>query len=157
MCCRPVRPPAPPASSQTALQPAATPETNSVPAVTTTGPPESTATTTVSTAPLVAVQQYWVSIAAQRFGAAYVYLVPGSVGQTESQWVTSEREAGIASVQFQGHVISQTDSGATVVVDSLVTHDAQFGCRSWTGSYELTDQTGTWLIQRADITPTACT
>jgi hypothetical protein len=145
------------ASSQTVPQPAATPATNSVPAETTTGPPESTATTTVSTAPLAALQQYWASIAAQRFAAAYGYLVPGSVGQTESQWVTSEREAGIAGVQFQGHVTSQTDSGATLVVQSLVTHDAHFGCRSWTGSYELTDQTGTWLIQRADITPSACT
>jgi hypothetical protein len=123
---------------------------------TTTTTPSTPSGATASNGPLATLESYWASIGAHHFGVAYGLLVAGSVGLTESQFVSGEQRADIQSVQFRGHVASRAGAVATVGVDSLVTHDAQFGCRSWTGSYQVTDQGGAWLIERASITPTSC-
>ncbi len=111
-----------------------------------------------ATAPLDAVNRYWADIRAHDFAGAYGYLVPGSIELTESQFVASEREAGIRSVQFHGEVISHSGSSATIEIVSLVTHDARFGCRTWTGSYEMaiTGGGGAWRIARANLSPESC-
>jgi hypothetical protein len=44
----------------------------------------------------------------------------------------------------------------TVDVASLKTVDGQYGCRTWTGSYQMTLQGNQWLIERSNITPQAC-
>jgi hypothetical protein len=78
------------------------------------------------------------------------------VNLTEAQFVAQETQAGIQSVSFNGHVTAQNGGTATVAVDSLMTKDEQFGCRAWSGSYDLVQQSGQWLIERASITPQAC-
>ena len=106
--------------------------------------------------PLSTVQSYWSSISAGGFSAAYADLVPGSIGQTESQFIAGEQQSGIQSVQFNGHTASNDGSTAAVNVDSLIIRDSQFGCRTWSGSYRLTSQGGQWLIGQASITPRSC-
>lgn len=106
--------------------------------------------------PLATVQSYWGSISAGRFSAAYADLVPGSTGQSESQFIAGEQQSGIQSVKFNGHVASNDGSAATVDVDFLIIRDKQFGCRTWSGSYRLTSQGGQWLIAQASITPRSC-
>lgn len=106
--------------------------------------------------PLAIVNSYWNSIGSHQFATAYAYLAPAAVSQTESQFVSDEQQTGIQSVTFSGHVASSSGSSATVDVDSLITHDKQFGCRTWTGSYQLSDQTGNWLIEEATITAGSC-
>ena len=75
---------------------------------------------------------------------------------TEAQFVAQERQAGVQSVSFNGHATAQNGRTATVTVASLMTTDEQFGCRTWGGSYDLVQQSGQWLIERASITPQAC-
>jgi hypothetical protein len=111
---------------------------------------------TVSSGPLATLERYWADVGAHQFAAAYGYLVAGSTGQTESQFVSGEQQAEIRSVKFRGHVDSHESGVATVGVGLLVTRDAQFGCRTWTGSYQVIDEGGVWLIQRASITPSSC-
>ena len=45
---------------------------------------------------------------------------------------------------------------ATVAVDSLTTTDGQYGCRTWSGIYELIRLNARWQITRVNITPSAC-
>lgn len=109
-----------------------------------------------ATPALDALNGYWSDIGAHNFSGAYGYLVPGSVNMDESQFVTSEQESHIESAQFHGHVASSSGSSATVDVVSLITHDKQYGCRTWSGSYEMTDEGGGWLIARANLNPQPC-
>lgn len=106
--------------------------------------------------PLSTLSSYWHAIGAHQFSIAYALLAPGAVSLTESQFVSGEQQAGIGSAKFSGTVASNSGSTGTVQVKSLITHDAQYGCRSWTGSYEMTDQGGSWQIEKASITPSSC-
>ncbi len=106
--------------------------------------------------PLDAVNNYWSDIGAHNFGGAYGYVVPGSTGLSESQFVSSEEQANIENVQFHGQITSSSGSTASVEVVSLVTHDQQYGCRTWTGSYDMIEQGGGWLIERANLSPRSC-
>jgi hypothetical protein len=115
-----------------------------------------TTSTTQPPAPVGALSDYWRAIAAHDFATAYGYLAPGAVPRTESEWISDEQRARIQSAQFRGTMSSISGSDATVAVGSLITHDTAFGCRSWTGSYQLVDKGGAWLIARANITPGPC-
>jgi hypothetical protein len=108
------------------------------------------------TGPLSTVNNYWSSISSQDYSSAYSDLAPGGVNLTQAQFVSEEQQAGIQSVSFNGHVTAQTGATATVSVDSLTTKDKQFGCRTWSGSYQLAEQSGQWLIEQANITPQRC-
>jgi hypothetical protein len=106
--------------------------------------------------PLETLNTYWSDVRDHGFATAYSYLAPGAAGQSESEFVSGEQRAGISNAQFHGTVTSNSGSTATVTVDSLVTEDAQFGCRRWSGSYTLTKESGEWRISRAAITPHGC-
>lgn len=105
---------------------------------------------------LSSLNDYWSSIAAHRFSAAFADLEPGSTGQSESQWIAGEQRSGVQSASFSGHVTQSDATSATVDVDALTTHDTTYGCRDWTGSYRMVEQNGGWLIARASIAPSAC-
>lgn len=105
--------------------------------------------------PLAALRSYWADINDKEFGAAFAYLA-SQAGQSESQFIAGERQAGVLSAAFNGRVESETRANATVDVQSLITHDREFGCRSWTGSYQMIETSGQWQIEKAVISPTAC-
>jgi hypothetical protein len=147
-----------PVVSTTAIAPAATPapvsQTNSSTVARTSArvaPPPT------SGGPLAAVNLYWHSIDVHDFAAAYGYLAPGTVPQSEAQFASDEQNAGIHSATFRGSVVSDVGNTSTVATNSLVTDDSQFGCRTWTGSYALAYESGRWLITKAMITPAPCT
>ncbi len=105
--------------------------------------------------PLQALDDYWAAIGAHDFAGAFGYLVPGSGGPVAG-FVSSERRERVQSAQFQGHVSSNSGSSATVRVVSLITHDRQFGCRVWSGSYSMTHRGSRWLIARRNIHDRPC-
>ena len=105
---------------------------------------------------LLALNHYWSAIRDHGFSAAYGYLAPGMAGMTEAQFVASEEQANIADAQFHGGVTASSGSSATIQVVSLVTHDGQFGCRAWSGSYQMTHEGGHWRIAHAALTPSSC-
>ena len=106
--------------------------------------------------PLGTVDRYWRDIGAGRYAAAFHYIASGAIPQTQAQFVSDERQSQIASIDFHGQLVATTSSSATVTVSSLTTDDSQFGCRTWTGTYQLTNDGNRWLIARAAITPTSC-
>jgi hypothetical protein len=106
--------------------------------------------------PVSSLEKYWHSIDAHRFATAYGYLASGITSQSQSQFVADEEHAGILSVSFHGQATSSDGSAATVNVTHLTTDDAQFGCRTWTGAYELARRGARWVIERADIKPAPC-
>jgi hypothetical protein len=106
--------------------------------------------------PLTVVDSYWADIRGHNFAGAYAYIVPGSLELSESQFIASERASRILTVQFHGNLASSSESTATVDVVSLITRDAQFGCRSWTGSYDMTSGGSGWQIARANLSPRRC-
>jgi len=106
--------------------------------------------------PLAVLESYWSAIQAHAFAVAYGYLVPGAIPQSEPAFVALEQHEGIEKVEFHGRVTAMSPTSATVAVDSLVTDDHQFGCRTWTGSYGLSHGTSGWRIANANITPKPC-
>jgi hypothetical protein len=129
--------------SQTAPSPAST---------TTTIPPA----TNVANRAVDALDSYWHDISTGAYAAAYAYLAPGAVGETEAQFVSSEEANGVSSAQFAGELAASRGATATVDVTNLRTVDADYGCRTRIGSYHMDYQAGNWLIARSDITPAAC-
>ena len=106
--------------------------------------------------PLKALDAYWAAIGAHNFLGATRYVLPGVLGSTAA-FVANEQHEHVQSAQFQGSVISSSGSSATVRVVSLITHDRQFGCRTWSGTYAMTNRAGGWLIARANLQHRPCT
>jgi hypothetical protein len=117
---------------------------------------KSTGTSPASASPSVlgALNNYWQAINSDDFHGAYRYLTPGQEG--ESSWVSSHEAAGIQSATFSGTATDVGGTTATVRVDSLRTQDQASGCQTWSGQYQMVEQGGTWLIAKAEITPSPC-
>ncbi len=117
-----------------------------------------------STAMLAALDDYWLDIDRHEFSAAYGYYAPGATNLTEPQFVSAEERAGVKSASFTGAVNARTGSVnviarsfATVAVTSLVTREAQHGCRRWSGTYTmLLEESGQWQIQHVALSPRPC-
>jgi hypothetical protein len=143
--------------------PQAVPATTCEPTTTTTTSTSSAASSSSSSSsggastvsgPLAAVDDYWNDISDGEFADAWSYLAPGV--STESAFVTGEEEVGITSAVFEGYLVSSSATSATVGVSSLQTIDHKYGCRTWSGTYQMVFEENEWLIARADITPSAC-
>ncbi len=107
--------------------------------------------------PIRALDDYWFAIGEHAFLRATGYVRPGVLGSIAG-FVSSERAEGVHSAQFEGQLLSETGSRARVRIVNLVTHDRQFGCRTWQGTYTLArSPLGRWQIARAAITPRSCT
>jgi len=105
---------------------------------------------------LAAVDNYWSDVQNGNFAGAYAFDGPGVAGQSQSQFVASEQQANIQSVQFQGRLVSSSGNRATVGITTLQTRDEQNGCRNWSGDYELAYTGGSWLIEKANLQPQSC-
>lgn len=116
---------------------------------------ESTATSS-GTSPLDTLNNYWSDIRDHGFSDAYNLLAAGAVSESESQFVVNEQKAHIENAQFRGEITSRSGSRATVTVLSLVTHDQEFGCRAWSGSYTMSEEGGSWHIVHAALSPQSC-
>jgi serine/threonine-protein kinase len=105
---------------------------------------------------LAAVNNYWNDIRTGNFAGAYALLAPGTIPQSESEFVSQHMAENITSVQVQGMVASSSGTSATVDVVRLQTVDSMSGCKNWTGDYVLSDASGSWLITHPNITSNAC-
>jgi hypothetical protein len=137
-------------SSEAATTPSTSTEASSTSAI------ETATTSTPGSESLEALERYWADIRAHNYGGAYTYLAPGASGLSESEFISSEQHAGIQHVEFHGQTGASSSSTATIEVTSLITHDQQFGCRIWSGSYDMTNQNDAWLIKNASLTPRPC-
>lgn len=111
-----------------------------------------------------ALDNYWEDIEQHAYGAAFGFYSPGALDITEAQFISEQERAATKSVAFDGTVTASTKaldepnrSYATVAVNSLVTHDAQHGCRRWSGTYTmLLEESGLWHIQQAALSAHPC-
>jgi hypothetical protein len=103
-----------------------------------------------------ALDDYWSDIEHHNYLAAFGYFAPGAVDVTEAEFISSEEQLDITSVSFKGVVTAAAKSSATVGVISLVTHDREHGCRTWSGSYTMVLETGFWRILHAALSPQRC-
>ncbi len=104
--------------------------------------------------PVVSLEGYWGDIDTGAYAEAWAYL--GVAGETKAAFVQGEQEAGPANIELLGRLTGISGSHARVDVSRLVTHDQQYGCRSWSGYYEMVKSDGKWLIANARISPKAC-
>jgi hypothetical protein len=118
--------------------------------------PGSTKQPAQASGPLAAVEGYWEAIDAHDFARAYGYLIASAAGTTQAQFVASERDERVRSASFDGRLLGVHGSSATVGVVSLVTHDEQFSCRTWSGRYTMRRRASRWLIARAALTVKSC-
>lgn len=119
-------------------------------------PPAASAQTPATTGgdPSHVVSDYWKGINEGDFHTAYSYLAPGQ--QSESAWVSSHQADRIQSATFSGTNTGVGSTTATVHVDFLQTQDQTKGCQTWSGSYQMIQTGGVWLIAKAGITPRGC-
>jgi serine/threonine protein kinase len=130
--------------------------TTTTPATATTSPATTSVASPSPAGALAAVNSYWNDVASGNFVGAYSHDAPGAAGESEPQFVASEQQANIQSVQFQGKLLSSSGGSAMVGIVSLRTVDQQNGCRSWTGQYHLSYSGGSWLIDKASLQPHPC-
>jgi hypothetical protein len=113
---------------------------------------------------LRALDNYWEDIEQHAYSAAFGFYAPGAIDLTEAEFISEQQHAGVKSVSFEATVTASTKaldqpnrSYATVAVTSLLTHDAQHGCRKWSGSYTmLLEESGLWHIQHAALNAHPC-
>jgi hypothetical protein len=104
--------------------------------------------------PVVSLEYYWGDIDTGAYANAWTYLA--AAGETQAAFVQSEREARPANIELLGTLTGISGERARVDLDRLLTHDEQYGCRSWSGYYAMVKTDGKWLIGSAHITPEAC-
>jgi hypothetical protein len=101
------------------------------------------------------VRRHWALINAGDFTAAFGLFVPGSQG-SESAWVSSHRQdAPITAAVSVGTPTFNSSTDATVPLLSLHTVSGS-GCSNWTGSYDVQNVGGQWLINKASLQSQPC-
>jgi hypothetical protein len=101
------------------------------------------------------VEHHWALINAGNFTAAFALFVPGSQG-SESTWVSSHQEdAPIHASVSPGTPQFNSSTDASVPLDSLHTV-AHSGCSNWSGSYDVQQVGGHWLISKANLQSQPC-
>ena len=105
------------------------------------------------------MEDYWSAIDRNDFPTAYSYYSEHE-RQTqaggESSWIRGHEQEGIQSATGTFSVGDISGDQATVNVDSLRTVDNAHGCQTWTGSYSMVRQSGTWLIDQANLDNHPC-
>jgi hypothetical protein len=103
---------------------------------------------------LATVETYWADLNNDAFYDAWTWLAPGI--STASAFATGEEDIGFESGTFDGDVIAASGDSATIAITYLETMDQEYGCRTWTGDYDMMYEDGSWVIGRAAIVPTSC-
>ena len=102
-----------------------------------------------------AINSYWDDIAANDFDGAYGYYASTAAagGAGHDSWVSQEEQQGIADVEHEFAMSGVGDGHATANVVRLVTRDANCGTRHWSGSYDMVESGGNWMIEQVNLTP----
>jgi hypothetical protein len=135
-----------------------TPTSSSVTTAAVKPPPPVTATDPAPAGALAAVNEYWRDIANGEFGKAYDLLVPGTIPQSRSTFVSQHQQENFQNVEFKGNLQSGSRGGtADVGISRLQIQSGQNGCQTGSGGpYSLSYSGGTWLIASAPLTFAGC-
>jgi hypothetical protein len=104
--------------------------------------------------PAASLESYWGDIDTGAYADAWTHLAPSI--ETQAAFVLSEKAARPTNIELLGTLTGISGNHARVDIHRLLTHDQQYGCRSWSGHYEMVKTGGKWLIDNATITPKAC-
>ncbi len=104
--------------------------------------------------PASSLESYWGDIDTGAYAKAWTYLSP--TVESEAAFVDGETKARPANIELLGTLTGISGNHATIVVKRLITHDRQYGCRSWSGHYSMVQAGQHWRIARAQIAPKAC-
>ncbi len=101
-----------------------------------------------------AVSQHWSLISQGNFAGAFAQMDPNDFDR--GSWISGEQASApiSASVSVGQPTISSATS-ANVPLLSLHTVSSD-GCANWSGSYDMTKISGSWLISAANLQKTAC-
>lgn len=108
--------------------------------------------------PVEAVYTYWSLLQAGKTAQAFQQLTPANqqrVGGLD-KFLAYYQSDPLLSAKVDLDTVSQTATQATVGVVQLQTQGGETGCRNWTGTYSLLYENSEWLIDRADLSYTAC-
>jgi hypothetical protein len=100
------------------------------------------------------IQRHFSLISEHHFSAAYALLAP-SLQSGESSWVAAHREDGIYKVNVAVDAKLSSSDSATATIVKMTTLDGH-GCKSWTGSWNLTKIGDRWRIAESNISSTPC-
>ncbi len=100
------------------------------------------------------IQRHFSLIGEHHFSAAYALLAP-SLQTGESSWVAAHREDGIYKVNVAVDASLSSPDSATARIVKMTTLDGH-GCKSWSGSWNLTKISGSWRISESNISSTPC-
>ncbi|MGO9972266.1 MAG: hypothetical protein ACLP01_05550 [Solirubrobacteraceae bacterium] len=102
------------------------------------------------------VTQEWADISSGDYASAFSLFAPGSLGTSESAFASGHQQyAPIHASVSLGSPTFNSSTDATVPVVSLQTTDSS-GCKNWSGSYEVQEVSGQWLISQANISSSPC-
>jgi hypothetical protein len=104
--------------------------------------------------PVVSLENYWGDIDTGAYADAWTYQAAG--GETQAAFIKNEKEARPTNIELLGRLIGISGNRAQVDINRLLTHDRQYGCRSWSGYYAMVNTGGKWRIASASIAPRAC-
>jgi hypothetical protein len=104
--------------------------------------------------PATSLEYYWGDIGTGAYAKAWTYL--SATVESEAAFVDGEKKARPTNIELLGTLAGISGNHATIVVNRLITHDQQYGCRSWSGHYSMVRAGGHWLVASAQITPKAC-
>ena len=71
-------------------------------------------------------------------------------------WVSGRIADLLIDAQLEASVVAETDSSATVQVDSLRTESLASGCTDFSGTYSMVRSGDRWLIDSADLIDRPC-
>lgn len=94
--------------------------------------------------PSTSLELYWGDIDTGAYAKAWTYLSRGV--QSETAFVDGEKQNHPTNVELQGTLTGISSSHAAIVISHLITHDQRYGCRSWSGYYDMIRDANHWRI-----------
>lgn len=105
-----------------------------------------------------ALQAHFGRLVADNYTAAYADLTPaeGEAIGGEEAWVAAQSGDGLKHFELTVEVSMHGPHAATAEIVYFATHAYESGCHTWTGSWEMVKQYGSWLISAADLERGSC-
>ena len=141
--------------------PAPEPTPTATPTQSPTSTPSPTATPTPSPTPTDDVERavtlHWSLIEQGRYRLAYEALAPGLQARIpRAGWIRAQRQDRLSDVSLEPRAeLGPTPGTGRVAVASMRT-EANSGCFTWTGAYELQFIDGVWRISGSKLTRRPC-
>lgn len=104
--------------------------------------------------PAASLESYWGDIETGAYAQAWTHLALRI--ETQAAFVQGEKTARPTNIELLGTLTGSSGNHARIDIHRLRTNDQQYGCRSWSGHYQMVKTGGQWLIGNAAIKPKVC-